>query len=173
MMRYFFLNIDKLVVDLVPTFLRKTGILSLLFALTAPIKNIYREFIDHKNNTQYYLEHNSQVCYLRKVLNDHFDDEKRRILVLDKNTIETYLYIYTPNEQIVSYLYTKEENKPLYVYTHSEFFLYSDVDFVICIPSDVYKREVTVTKRGDSFFEIEAIVNRYKLVSKTYKIQQL
>ena len=75
------LNIDKLLVLLTPTFLRKPKLVAWLRMLATPLHKVLYDFQRARQADLYNLAHNSQVCYLRKALNDEFDDEQRRIQI--------------------------------------------------------------------------------------------
>ncbi|HGM2344182.1 TPA: hypothetical protein ACKJ98_002036, partial [Neisseria gonorrhoeae] len=77
------LNIDKLLILLTPTFLRKPKLVAWLRMLATPLHKVLYNFQRARQDDLYNLAHNSQVCYLRKALNDEFDDEKRRIRIED------------------------------------------------------------------------------------------
>jgi hypothetical protein len=101
----------------------------------------------------YNLAHNSQVCYLRKALNDEFDDEKRRIRIEDGRQKQRL------------YIYPRSANKPLYI---GKVFLYQrgdyidgGVDFIVVLPKDL-----TYDK-----YKLEALVNFYKLAGKRWTIE--
>jgi len=71
-MKAFQLNLPKLGLLLLPTFLRRPVITSFLSAATAPLRLLTWEFNNNREKVQYKLNHSGQVCYLRKVLNDAF-----------------------------------------------------------------------------------------------------
>ena len=138
------LNIDKLLVLLTPTFLRKPKLVAWLRTLATPLHKLL-----------YDLAHNSQVCYLRKALNDEFDDEQRRIRIEDGKQKQRL------------YIYPRSANKPLYL---GKLFLYQrgdyidgGVDFIVVLPKDL-----TYDK-----YKLEALVNLYKLAGKRWQISQL
>ena len=59
------LNIDKLVVLLLPTFLRKPKLIAWLRMLAAPLHKLLYTFQQARTADLYNLAHNSQVSYLR------------------------------------------------------------------------------------------------------------
>ncbi|MDE5525705.1 hypothetical protein [Elizabethkingia meningoseptica] len=142
----------RLGVLLLPTFLRSPSMMAMTNVLMSCLEQINDDFIaDRKSNIET-ATHNSQVCYLRKILNDKFDYD-RRILIED------------PNDKEETYVYTDGENKPHYLeelilYPESEF---SDkkVDFVIKVPIQL-----------ESYLEnIKNTVDYYRLASKRFKIE--
>ena len=147
------LNIDKLLVLLTPTFLRKAKLIAWLRTLAMPLNKLLDDFKVHRERDLYNLAHNSQVCYLRKALNDEFDDEQRRIRIEDGRQKQRL------------YIYPRSANKPLYL---GKVFLYhrgdyndGGVDFIVVLPQGLeYDR-----------YKLEALVNFYKLAGKRWTIE--
>ena len=149
------LNIDKLLVLLTPTFLRKPKLVAWLRTLATPLHKLLYDFQQARTSDLYNLAHNSQVCYLRKALNDEFDSEQRRIRIEDGKQKQRL------------YIYPRSANKPLYL---GKLFLYQrgdyidgGVDFIVALPKDL-----TYDK-----YKLEALVNFYKLAGKRWQISQL
>ena len=147
------LNIDKLLALLTPTFLRKPKLVAWLRMLATPFHKLLYDFQRASQDNLYNLAHNSQVCYLRKALNDEFDDEQRRIRIEDGKQKQRL------------YIYPRSANKPLYL---GEIFLYQrgdyidgGVDFIVVLPKDL-----TYDK-----YKLEALVNFYKLAGKRWTIE--
>lgn len=147
------LNIDKLLVLLTPTFLRKPKLIAWLRMLATPFHKVLYEFQRARQADLYNLAHNSQVCYLRKALNDDFDDEQRRIRIEDGRQKQRL------------YIYPRSVNKPLYL---GKVFLYQrgdyidgGVDFIVVLPKDL-----TYDK-----YKLDALMNFYKLAGKRWTIE--
>ena len=147
------LNIDKLLVLLTPTFLRKPKMVAWLRALATPLNKLLYQFQQARESDLYNLAHNSQVCYLRKALDDEFDSILRRIHIEDGKQ----------NARI--YIYPRSTNKPLYL---GKIFLYQrgsyidgGVDFVVVLPRDLEYDK----------YKLEALVNFYKLAGKRWTIR--
>ena len=146
------LNIDKLLVLLTPTFLRKPKVVAWLRALAIPLHKLLYEFQQARESDLYNLAHNSQVCYLRKALNDEFDSLLRRFHIEDGKQ----------NARL--YIYPRSSNKPLYlgkVYLYQRGdYIDGGVDFIIVLPQGLeYDR-----------YKLEALVNFYKLAGKRWEI---
>ena len=73
----------RLALLLLPTFLRRPLIAAVAYASGIPVQYLYVRFIRWKQDTDYRLNNNGQVCYLRAVLNDMFDPGLRRITISD------------------------------------------------------------------------------------------
>ena len=147
------LNIDKLLMLLIPTFLRKKKLVAWLRMLTMPLNKLLDDFKEHRERDLYNLSHNSQVCYLRKALNDEFDLQLRRIKIEDGRQ----------NQRL--YIYPRSANKPLYL---GKVFLYQrgayidgGVDFIVVLPQGLEYDK----------YKLEALVNFYKLAGKRWTIE--
>ncbi len=155
--KYYQIDFDKLVLLLLPTFLRKSKLVAFAGVLIAPIKEMYNEFSEQQKKDWYRLNHNGQVFSLRKVLNDAFDNELRRIKIMDADEYER-LYIYTPIENQPLYLNSEgEETK--YIYTSAEYT--NQFDFVVVVPLDLEYNT----------YKMRALINEYKLVTKQYTLK--
>lgn len=148
------INFDKLVVLLLPTFLRKPRIIAFLSLFSTQLTKLYNTWLVKKIEDVIWLNHNSQVCYLRKILNDEFDDLKRRITITDGQLYER------------QYLYTIGEKKPKYfgkIYLRqSSDYADTGIDFFVVVPVDI---NIDQQKH-----KLNAFINRYKLASKRYKV---
>lgn len=158
------INIKKLAILHLPTVLRKAREIKFLLSLVKPLSRIHYDWLLLRNENIYKLNHNSQVCYLRKTLNDRFDPVERRILISDSQ-------IYKQN-----YIYTVGENKPyklgnssstdcgpMYLRQASDYNLTS-INFVVKVPNELLI---------DNINKIKAIIDYYKLANKKYKIEKL
>ena len=149
-MRIFELNLRRLVILLLPTFLRKARLVAWLQILIAPLEHLQYSFNQKRNSDLVTLTHNGQKCYLRKILNDSFDQTLRRIRIEDMTHFNA-VYIYTEAENQPVYLEEK------YLYTSGEMQV-SGVNFSVRIPNTLRARNV----------EIKAIIEAYKIASKRY-----
>ena len=151
-MRIFELNLRRLVILLLPTFLRKARLIAWLQILIAPLEQLQYSFNQKRNSDLVTLTHNGQKCYLRKILNDTFDQGLRRIRIEDMTHFNA-VYIYTEAENQPVYLEEK------YLYTSGEMQV-NGVNFSVYIPNELRAREV----------EIKALIEAYKIASKRYII---
>lgn len=166
MFKIFDINFNRWAILLLPTELREPKMIAWVKVLVSPIVSLHYKFIQNRNKDLYRLSHNGQVCYLRKALNDAFDSTQRRIKITDGNR-------YAPQ-----YIYTDGERKPKFLGTMylRDNLVYDDtgVDFLVLLPLDVwnsYKTEIGIGQYR--FYDIEALVDFYRLASKRYKIQIL
>lgn len=145
-------DFKKLVVLLLPISLRQPLLITLFQVFIEPLENIHYEFTEKRTDTLYKIAHNGQVCYMRKALNDKFDRVDRRVKIKEGNQYQR------------EYIYTDPEKKPKYlgvIYIREDAdYADTGVDFIVQIPEKMYKK-----------YEVEAIIDYYKLASKRYKIE--
>nr|BFF39082.1 hypothetical protein BACY1_08870 [Tenacibaculum mesophilum] len=142
----------KWAVLLLITRLRKPKMIAFVKSLVAPIVNLHQEFLQKQAADEFILNHNGQVCYLRKALNDLFDNSLRRIRIDDGNQFKR------------QYIYTRAEQKPvflgkMYLKDRSD---YADtgVDFIVYVPNELLSNKI----------ELENWINKFKKGVKRYKI---
>ena len=156
----FKIDYNRLVVLLLPTFLRRPVLFGLLRAAVNPLVILYERFCKARGEHNYRLTHNGQVCYLRACLNDHF---KSNMGVFDIISVERegeWLFAVTENGERVPITIGEDnisevENVPI---VYNELSLNSEQnEFIVSVPADLY---------DTSLEEIKALVNQYKLISK-------
>lgn len=146
-------DFDRLVLLLLPTFLRKPVLFGYVRALITPIASLHYQWSRMRDENLVKMSYNSQRCYLRAALNDKYDPDLRRI------TIDGTLGA----EQ--DYIYTPAENSPVYLgvlYLEQDFnYSNSAVDFLVNVPRDIMNFKLN---------EIVATLEFYKLAGKQYQI---
>jgi hypothetical protein len=147
------IDFDKLILLLLPTFLRKPVLFGYIRALIAPIASLHYKWSRMRVDNIVKMSYNSQRCYLRKALNDKYDTDLRRI------TIDGTLGV----EQ--DYIYTPAENSPVFLgvmYLEQDFnYVSSKVDFLVNVPREIMNFKLN---------EIVATLEFYKLPGKQYQI---
>ncbi|MEG1317430.1 hypothetical protein [Chryseobacterium sp.] len=131
--------------------LRESFFSSLMSLVSDEVSDINNLFNVNRTLNITKIRHNSQTCYLRKILNDTFDYQ-RRIKIVD-GLLKKPKYIYTDAEQKPTWLgemilYTKEETDG------------TGVDFTVVVPGELKPYQT----------ELKALIDFYKLASKRYKI---
>lgn len=146
-------NLDgqKQILQAWPSILRLPIVSSFLSLISDEISDCNNLFLLNRNQNLQKIKHNSQTCFLRKILNDTFDYQ-RRIKIVDSILKQP------------KYIYTEAEKKPKFlgemiVYTEEETEGY-EVDFTVVIPAELRNYQI----------EIKSIIDFYKLASKRYKI---
>lgn len=78
-------KIKRLALLLLPTALRKPLVAAFMQSAVQGCSVLHGEFMRWRDDKDYRLWHNGQVCHLRAVLNDTFDQTERRITVDDED----------------------------------------------------------------------------------------
>jgi len=123
------------------------------------VKIFMSPLIDLYDETLYKMQHNCQVIYLEKMLNEYFE-----IFTYNPNSHIATRQIYIIDAPTVAptYIYQSEENKPVYLGTE-----YLDREstttyqFIIKIPVSINFNEI----------QLRALVDYYKLAGKQYIIE--
>lgn len=84
--RIYNVNIKRLALLTLPTWLRRPLCGALVYAGVGPLARALADLRWFRGETGYRLGHNGQVCKLRGALNDEFDPELRRIEIRDGGT---------------------------------------------------------------------------------------
>ena len=144
---------DRLILLLLPTFLRNPVLFGYIRALISPIASLHYKWEQMRTANLLKLSYNGQRCYLRKALNDKFDPDVRRIFI-DGTLDFDQDYIYTPAENLDVYLGT--------MFLETEFnYAGTTVDFLVFVPQLVLDLKIN---------EIIATLEFYKLAGKQYQI---
>lgn len=154
------IHIKRLGLLLLPTFLRRPLLASLLYAVLTPLGYLHTRFMLFRQDATYRLGHNGQVCHLRAVLNDTFDPELRRITITDTAQNIGVLFVYL-REEARAVLVPQRETGTTQLVNRRGFGGVSGYDFIVNVP---------LTLRGLDESRLKAVVNTYKLVSKRFAI---
>ena len=144
---------DKLILLLLPTFLRKPILFGYLSALVSPIASLHYNWEQMRAANLLKLSYNGQRCYLRKALNDECDKGLRRITISSTAQVDQD-YLFTDSENLDVYLGT--------MFLESEFnYAGTTVDFLVRVPQDI---------KALNENKIIALLDFYKLAGKHYQI---
>jgi len=157
-MKVFKIDFKKLAQWMLPFSLRRDGVSALLYAMTAPVRVLYDEFMRNRAANIYRLRITPQVCYLEKFLSDRYDFSERRIRIVDGVHIVP-LYIHLEAEKRPLYIYAEAEGSPLSLYCENE--ILGGTDFIIRLPAGLKYNENQMKGEVDS----------YKLAGKKYRIE--
>lgn len=152
-------NFKRLALLLLPTFWRKPLFSAFVHALTSPIGYINTLFSKFRRTSDYRLNHNGQVCYLRAVLNDAFDPIERRIGIRDIVESRGNNTLYQHIEGRTLSLPLRETGRSV-ILNRRGYEGVNKFDFEITIPTFI---EVNENR-------LRALVNMYKLATKRYVI---
>lgn len=151
------MNIDvrKVILNLIIPHWRQNRLVAWLYALSAPLRILYTDLCRFRDDIEYKVRYNGQVCHLTKVLNDRFDPDQHQIQIIDAGGMD--LLYACPAIALGDELYTD-----FYVADSSYYSSYSGYDFIVIVPGGL----VLPTEEG----ELEALTNYYKLAGKTARI---
>lgn len=152
-------NYKKLIVWMIPHWLRKNVVLILAQACVWLIIQTYNAFIRFVDAKLYRVRHNSQVCYLRAVLNDAFDNLPRRILIDDFDGLERIYFWAEADQRDIDFSVTQ------YFWADNAY-ADSGVDFTVKLPTDIVTTDPEMKR-------LMANLNEYKLPGKNYNIVRI
>jgi len=177
-MKVFEVDFKRLVVLLLPTFLRRPLLFALLKALVRPLVSMHTTFMAARREALYKANHTGQVCYLRGCLNDAFDSDLRRIKLADAESLgwcilykkETFppdgkgkpLNLAFASEKQKKMLVFGIGNKGVALLSKQGSIGAVGADFAVMVP-------MSMRGRVDEN-RIISLVNFYKLASKRYMI---
>lgn len=152
-------DFDEVIEFNLPIHLRQFKILAYLKFISTPFKRLLNEFYEFTNKVKYEVSFNGQVIYLEHILNDTFDNVNRGIYITDADQ-EDQVFLFNQAEQNEkTYLYNISESGPeTYLYNQSESLSWPN--FIVNVPSGVTYDEN----------QMKALINKYKLAGKKYKI---
>ncbi len=160
--RTYDVNIKRLALLTLPTWLRRPLAGALIYAGVAPLGRLLQELRAYRGATSYRLSHNGQVCKLRGTLNDEFDPEQRRIKIEDNDGAEI-LEVSAIHKREVGRWTMLPRRGAGAASIHRECFSgTSGYDFWVTVPEELRVAEMETRLR--------AVVNMYKLASKRYAI---
>lgn len=159
-------NITRYTNWLIPPKLRQNNIVAFVQALVTPLKVLYNSFTRHVADIDYSLGITSQVVYLEKALNDAFDNDLRRIEIVDGYYLDPVLLWHyndqaalDESEKVTIAGYGDEDNSDIYGYS-----MYSSqaATFIVNVPAAIVTEAINA--------RIVAMVEKYRLASKNYSI---
>lgn len=157
-MKVYQINYKKLVLLLLPTFLRQPRWFAFLNALTFGVSELHGKFLNSVDNHLRRLKCNGQVCYLRGMLNDELDAAARRIRITDAESEGDWLFALDEEEPYQLFADTEG------IMTYSEDLIIGNTAFFnVSVPWS--KDQTDINNRLRNF------LNEYKLLSKKYIIQ--
>lgn len=159
---WFDVNWDILVINLLPTFLRKPALVGYVQALISPIETLYYKWYNWRIDNIYKLDHTGQVCSLRGSLNDKFDPIERRIYIGDGQFYDT-IYIYTEAEGQKINIYTEGEEPTIWLRTESET-ADTGLDFIVFVPTAIVALRI---------YALRAHIELYKAGGFRYSIFEI
>ncbi|WP_286803329.1 MULTISPECIES: hypothetical protein [Sphingobacterium] len=154
MKKVYDVDLKKLVVMLLPSFMRTEKLIAFIWCLIVGIRTVHFKLLALWYDTDKEMEVTPQVFSLRKLLNDYFDSVNRTIRIEDAKVGGR------------SYIFSITEQRPLFlgeraIYTADE--LRSGTGFVVIVPEALNNTAETA--------RLKAMINKYKLAGTKYIIR--
>ena len=145
------IDIKKLILNLIIPHWRWNRLVSYIYALAAPLRLLYADLCSFRDDINYKVKYNGQVCHLTKVLNDRFDPSVHGIQVIPAGGLErTYIAPRADNKEV----YTS-----FYVASRAYYSDYSGYDFIVLVPNGL----LLESEKS----ELSGLLNYYKIAGKT------
>lgn len=149
------IDYKRLVLLLLPTFLRKPRLFAFLRAATFGVSELHVAFLKNRDVNLLRLKRNGQVCYLRRMLNDELDAEDRRIRITDADPEGDW--VFALDEEEAYQLFIGSEGMLVY----SENLVFGNTAFFnVFVPWS--------SGETDKNNRLQNFLNEYKLLSKKY-----
>lgn len=157
-MRLYQIDYKRLVVLLLPTFLRKPRIFAFLCALTFSVSELHSRFLRNRDANLLRLKRNGQTCYLRGMLNDELDSGERRITITDGSEEGDWVFAY-------------DEAAPYPLLLDAEGVMVYAEALIIANTAFFYVDVPWSESEKDKNNRLRNFLNEYKLLSKRYIIR--
>lgn len=163
----------KLAVLLLPTFLRRPILISILRAWMYPLQSLHDRHHDARTTRLYELAHTSQTCHIKDALNKEFGVGNHDPLssyaagfqIADNNAKGSWVWVYDEGVE-------KFDDEAHLLFNHRTFvfdeptIIEQTTSFTVKVPQSI---ELDETNRA----RIRAIVNKYRLASRDFEIIRL
>jgi len=156
----------KLIVLLLPTFLRQPALIAILRALMYPLQSLHDLHQAARTQRLYELHHTSQICYIKAALNDEFGitDYANGFEIEDINAPGEWVWIYDEGLERFDDEQHMLFNDPTWIHNESAI-LPPTSAFTVLVPA-----QITIDETNDA--RIRSIVNKYRLASRTFEIKK-
>ena len=162
MNKYYNIGYPLLHLLLTPVMLRNPLFSAFLIAFARPFEVLNVDFRAYVQSLE--TQTNSQICYMRAMLNDEFDYIQRRIKIRQASTDDSgrLLWKESQNKPIMLYIEGTPDTTPFLL--NRDFQIGSDnFDFEIVMPTNMALSVLEIRR-------LKALVNQNKLASKKYRI---
>ena len=154
------INFQKLIQNLLPTFLRKKVIGALVDAIVIPITTMHTKWKSFREDNLFKTAYNGQVYSLQKALNTKIFGANNGIEISESDKlIPTYIYTKLDSEKTATYIYDK--NSSLFMYSN-DVYEGKGIDFTIHVPENIF---------NDSKHQVTALTDYFKEGIKTYTLK--
>ena len=155
----------KLVILLLPTFLRQPVLMAWLRAMAYPLQQLHDRHQAARTQRLYELRHTSQVCYIKDALNNEFGitDYANGFEIEDINAPGEWVWIYDENVDRFDDEQHMLFDDPTFIHNISAILPPTSAFFVL-VP-----QSITIDETNEA--RIRSIVNKYRLASRTFEIK--
>ncbi len=155
----------KLVILLLPTFLRQPVLMAWLRAMAYPLQQLHDRHQAARTQRLYELRHTSQVCYIKNALNNEFGitNYANGFEIEDINAPGEWVWIYDENVDRFDDEQHMLFDDPTFIHNISAILPPTSAFFVL-VP-----QSITIDETNEA--RIRSIVNKYRLASRTFEIK--
>ena len=155
----------KLVILLLPTFLRRPVLMAWLRAMAYPLQQLHDRHQAARTQRLYELRHTSQICFIKDALNNEFGitDYANGFEIEDINAPGDWVWIYDENVDRFDDEQHMLFDDPTFIHDKSAILPPTSAFFVL-VP-----QSITIDETNEA--RIRSIVNKYRLASRTFEIK--
>ena len=155
----------KLVILLLPTFLRQPVLMAWLRAMAYPLQQLHDRHQAARTQRLYELRHTSQICFIKDALNNEFGitDYANGFEIEDINAPGEWVWIYDENVERFDDEQHMLFDEPTFIHNISAILPPTSAFFVL-VP-----QSITIDETNEA--RIRSIVNKYRLASRTFEIK--
>ena len=155
----------KLVILLLPTFLRRPVLMAWLRAMVYPLQQLHDRHQSARTQRLYELRHTSQICFIKDALNNEFGitDYATGFEIEDINAPGNWVWVYDENVDRFDDEQHMLFDDPTFIHNISAILPPTSAFFVL-VP-----QSITIDETNEA--RIRSIVNKYRLASRTFEIK--
>ncbi len=156
----------KLVILLLPTFLRRPVLMAWLRAMVYPLQLLHDRHQAARTQRLYELHHTSQICFIKDALNNEFGitDYATGFEIEDINAPGNWIWVYDENVERFDDEQHMLFDDPTWIHDTSSI-LPPTSAFTVLVPA-----HITIDETNDA--RIRSIVNKYRLASRTFELKK-
>lgn len=156
----------KLVILLLPTFLRRPVLMAWLRAMVYPLQQLHDRHQAARTQLLYELRHTSQICFIKDALNNEFGitDYAAGFEIEDINAPGNWIWVYDENVERFDDEQHMLFDEPTWIHDTSSI-LPPTSAFTVLVP-----KHIEIDETNDA--RIRSVVNKYRLASRTFEIKK-
>lgn len=156
----------KLVILLLPTFLRRPVLMAWLRAMVYPLQQLHDRHQAARTQRLYELHHTSQICFIKDALNNEFGitDYADGFEIEDINAKGNWIWVYDENVERFDDEQHMLFDEPTWIHDTSSI-LPPTSAFTVLVP-----KHIEIDETNDA--RIRSVVNKYRLASRTFEIKK-